>query len=463
MPLRRTFSRRRPRARGFSLIELLVVMVILGEIFLAVGILLDVNERTTRIQTQVADLQQALRVGQGDIERFVRIAGRGGLPHGIDLNPPLGSLDLNAFAVHVRNNVGVGASPASRDAAIGFAGTPLAATGTDILTVRGCFESPLFQIRAGDFTPDLNGDGNRSDGRVLVRNPGPSDLCQDLTMLTQAVGRALLVVSPLYEPIVDRTAPANRSFAVGRISAVNPASGFTNACATATPEQITVSLDFNPLTDPYLRPFNANVYPTRLTNAAWVCLLEENRYYVREEYAIPGVATSELRPRLTRAALDPGRERPLGATAAEQAANLRLDLADDIVNLQVALAFDSDNQGAYEDDINFAGNDDQIVEGTDTASRNTDDWLFNSTGDVVTSNAWRFHTGPPVRTPIRLEYVRVSLLGRAARPDPKFRARNLVRIEDADFSSAPLNAANTENARMFRRRLLQTVIDPRNL
>ena len=78
MSLRSTFARRRTRARGFSLIELLVVMVILGEIFLAVGILLDVNERTTRIQTQVADLQQALRVGQGDIERFVRIAGRGG-------------------------------------------------------------------------------------------------------------------------------------------------------------------------------------------------------------------------------------------------------------------------------------------------------------------------------------------------------------------------------------------------
>jgi prepilin-type N-terminal cleavage/methylation domain-containing protein len=453
---------RRARQRGFSLIELLVVLFIIAEIVLAVGILLDVSERTTRIQTQLADLQQSVRVAQGDIERIVRMAGRGGFPHGLDYNPPLGSLEVNGFALHVRNNVGTGGAPPPREVAIGFGGSPRALVGTDILTVRGCFESPLFQVRTGDFTSDLNGDGDRSDGRVFVRNPGPSTLCQDLTMLTQAVGRPLLVVSPLYQAIVDRTDPLNRTFVVGRITAVAPAAGLTNACDTAAPEQISVSVDFNPASDPYLRPFNANQYPTNLTNASWVCLLEEHRYFVREEFAIPGLATSELRPRLTRAAMDPGRERPLGATGAEQAANLRLDLADDILDLQVALGFDSDNQGAYEDDPDFAGDNDQIVEGTDAATRVTDDWLFNDPGDVVASNAWRLHAARP-NAALLLEYVRVSILGRAARPDSSFRARNLVRIEDADFTQAPFNAANSENARLFRRRLLQTVIEPRNL
>lgn len=458
-------ARRVSRAAGFSLIELLIVLVILAEIFLAVGILLDVNERTTRVQTQVADLQQSLRVAQGDIEHFVRSAGRGGLPHGMNYTiAPGAAVGLSGFALHVRDNVGVGATPASREAAIGFDDTPLAVAGTDILTVRGCFDTSLFQVANGAFTPDLDGDGNRTDGELTLTSPGPVGLCQDLRPLLNAVGRPLLVVSALYDPAIGQ--PAERSFVVGRITSVSSA-GLTANCldpGNSDSENITVRLNFAPgvNNDPYLAFFNDNVYPTRLTGAAWACLLEEHRFYIREEYAIPGIATSELRPRLTRAALDPGRERPLGATAQEQAANLRLDVADDIINLQIALAFDSDNGGAFEDDADFAGNDDQIVEGTDTASRNADDWLFNSTGDDATANVWRVHANPGTFPP-RLEYVRLSLLGRAARPDRTFRARNLVRIEDADFTSAPFNAANTENARMFRRRLLQTVIDPRNL
>lgn len=70
------------------------------------------------------------------------------------------------------------------------------------------FREPALPGRTGDFTSDLNGDGDRSDGRVFVRNPGPLSR-QDLTMLTQAVGRPLLVVSPLYQAIVDRTDPLN--------------------------------------------------------------------------------------------------------------------------------------------------------------------------------------------------------------------------------------------------------------
>jgi len=181
------------RAAGFSLVELLIVLLILGEIFLAVGILLDVNERTTRVQTQVADLQQALRVAQGDIEHYVRSAGRGGLPHGLDYALAAGATELNGFAVNVRDNVGVGASPPSREAAIGFNGSPLAVAGTDILTVRGCFETSLFQVRNGDFTPDFDGNGTRDDGRVVLSSPGPANLCQDLRPLLQATGRPLLV------------------------------------------------------------------------------------------------------------------------------------------------------------------------------------------------------------------------------------------------------------------------------
>ena len=43
------------------------------------------------------------------------------------------------------------------------------------------------------------------------------------------------------------------------------------------------------------------------------------------------------------------------------------------------------------------------------------------------------------------------------------RAPLLELIEDHDYDVAPSNAFNQEHARMYRRRMLQTVVAPRNL
>lgn len=431
-----------------------MALVIAAQLLVAVAILFDTNDRLTRVQTQVADMQQSLRVGQYDVVRFVRMAGRGGLPALIHPSPISGP---NGLAVEVRNNVGLGATPPPQQVALGFLGSPLAVLGTDILTVRGCFESPLFQINFGDpttFNRDLNGDGTFNDARIRIGNPSPQGLCQSLVDLNAAVGRPLLIVSPL-DPTI---------FATARISGVFAASGtLADDCLTASPSSITLDLDFtNSLKD--YRIFSSEyararllAYPPQLNSVSWACLLEEERFYIRQANAVPGDPASPLAPRLTRARMDPGQEQPFAASAA----NLQLDIADNILTLQVALGLDTDRGGAFDDDVDLTGADDSLLEGNDDAARATDDWLYNAAGDDPTWLGWRVQASGRL---VKLQTVRLSAIARTDREDPSYRAPLLVNVEDQVFSGPPLNAQfNSDAARMFRRRSLQTIVDPRNL
>ncbi|MEO8198558.1 MAG: prepilin-type N-terminal cleavage/methylation domain-containing protein, partial [Thermoanaerobaculia bacterium] len=60
---------RTARENGFSLIELLIGMVIAIEILVAALTVFDVHNRLARIQLQITDMQQSLRVAQYDMVR----------------------------------------------------------------------------------------------------------------------------------------------------------------------------------------------------------------------------------------------------------------------------------------------------------------------------------------------------------------------------------------------------------
>lgn len=457
--------RRRAGERGFSLIEALITLVIVVELIIAISVLFDVNDRVGRIQVQVADMQQALRVGQQDMARYTRMAGRGGLPHGTNLTNLTGGTALRGLALEVQNNVT--GSRIARRVAPTLAASPSALEGTDVLTIRGCFDAPLFQVatNAGAFNPDPNGDGVRTDAVLALQNPSPRGFCQSLQALPNAVNRPLLIVSPLHDRSMDPGLALNNwTFAVGTITAVGTTGTLGADCVTA-PSSVSLTLDLDPISNRY-RVFNVNTYPATLTDVAWACLLEEHRYYVREEWAIPGDATTALAPRLTRALMDPGQNLPLGGNVD----NLSLDVADDIVDLQLALAYDSDypaagsgTPGAFDDDADFLGNDDVIFEGATAAARRTDDWLFNDPGDNPAATQWLRHQFVGNVRPIRLEYLRLTTIARTERPDPRYQAPPLDMVEDRDYSTAPSNAFNTGEPRMHRRRLLRTVVDLRNL
>ncbi|MEO7973939.1 MAG: prepilin-type N-terminal cleavage/methylation domain-containing protein, partial [Thermoanaerobaculia bacterium] len=68
------------RQSGFSLIELLIGMVIAIEILVAALTIFDVHNRMARVQLQITEMQQSVRVAQYDMVRATRLTGRGGLP-----------------------------------------------------------------------------------------------------------------------------------------------------------------------------------------------------------------------------------------------------------------------------------------------------------------------------------------------------------------------------------------------
>src|SRR6185503_430018 len=89
----------------------------------------DLNANITRVQSDVSDLQQSTRVAQRDMQRLVRMAGRGGLPRARAIVVP--------------------PQPEADDRTIGGENV---VDDTDTLTIRGAFSSPVFRVDASDPT-----------------------------------------------------------------------------------------------------------------------------------------------------------------------------------------------------------------------------------------------------------------------------------------------------------------------
>ena len=131
---------RRDRMSGFTLLEMLIA-VLLGAMVLAGALeLFDSANRVSRVQTNVTDMQQSLRAAQYDVVRLLRMAGRGPLPLRSGARQMPGGV-----ALQVVNNV-------PQNTQIGFtAGSgPTVLGGTDILVIRGVFNSSLYQVNYAD-------------------------------------------------------------------------------------------------------------------------------------------------------------------------------------------------------------------------------------------------------------------------------------------------------------------------
>jgi len=462
--------------RGFSIVELAVSLFIAAQILIAAAIAFDVHNKVARAQTQIADLQQSLRVAQYDMVRLVRSAGRGGIP--MDLDPSRifdASTTIPAYkslAVEVRNNV----TGDDEQVARGLAGTPLAVEGTDILTVRGCLSGSVFQIDPSTIDWDYDASGN----------PDASGTGITLTIPRTSVAGLLQQLGGLVDEIQAYGAAAIK----GRLALVSPESlqnyGVGNITSLAVsggdddPDSISVILDFD--TDSTLNPIDAasgaRAFPTFMS-ASLVCMLEEYRYYVR---ALPGDAIVAKRPRLTRARFEPGTETPY----LNDDSNLTVDIADGVFDLQVALGLDTDYTvagydatvpGCFIDDTDNIGDDDVIFEAdqTDPSQNATqDDWLYNAPGDVATDARYTTHTfndGDTDNTsvPVQTYFVRITTVARTSRPDPGYGAPAIDTrtdgewVEDHNLASDASKEWITGDALRHRRRLLTTIVEMRNI
>jgi hypothetical protein len=461
-------------ASGFSLVELVISMLIAVEILIAAAIAFDVHNKIANVQMQITDLQQSMRVAQYDITRTLRSAGRGGMP--LDLRPnavfsaAAAIPALSGMAIEVRNNV----TGDARFVARGDNTSPQAIAGSDILTVRGCIAGTAYQI-----DPSTTATWDPSANVTLtIPNTSVAGLVQPLGPLVEEI-QAYDVADPIRGRMALVSPTALQIYAVADIV------GLTVNGPAADPTSVDITLDLdnasplNPVNlddasyDP-TAPELSRMYPPNMT-VSLACFLEEYRYYVRE---VAGDALTPLKPRLTRARFEPGTELPyLGDTQ-----NFSLDLADGIFDLQIALGLDTDFTvngfdatvpGSYNDDSDWIGDDDVVFEADpfdDTQDAAADDWLYNDPGDDVDAIQYTTHSfGDNAGNPVQIYFVRVAVAGRTARLDRTYQAPALDTrddgdwIEDHDLDSNPGLAYNSGDALKHRRRVLQAVVDMRNI
>lgn len=400
--------RRPARRAGFTLIELIVVTAMVGLFAVIFYGVFNFNVEVGRVQSQISDMQQNLRVAQHDIKRFSRMSGRGGLPAAL-----AGSALPAGVAISVQNNVPVGTQ-------IGGPGSPQVLEGTDILTVRGVFTNPVFQLTASP--EDL------ASGTLEFIPQTPSGERQDIGALVDAVQRALDSPGEAKEPLV-LVSP------LGQYSIMTLATGSIVTTGGINPVPLQVFVDLGDDAGYRGLLVEGGNNPPEMTTVSSVGIIEEYRYYIRKVEPVAG----RVIPRLSRARFYAGTNiiHPSDPTAAE-------DIADHIVDLQVALGIDRFTGGGG------GPADGLIYEGERDVDAQADEWLFNDAND-----------NPVVAGAGNLELVRLSLLARTSRPDRKWSERRLAWLEDHDYVDGPVSPAATE--RLRRRRLSQTVVNVRNL
>jgi hypothetical protein len=394
---------------GFSLAELVVGIALTVLVLLIALLIFDVNSRISRVQTSITDMQQAQRIAQNDVVRLTRMAGRGGLP-----------LD---WALTVRDNVNL-----DEDEDPITMGTNAVVPGSDILILRGVFSTPIYQL---DWRSDTDYTYNTVTdvGRVVLRSTTPSGAFQPLTALSEAEdGESLIVVSSTDDRIYAVVEMLDQTFTASDVDGngtTEEGEGtivvtFTGSPGAGDNNALFMAMSSN----------GGAVFPDQLTGRIGsLAILEEVRFYIRDDQSPAG----GFSPALARARFYPNTEEvhPTSTTGE--------DIADNVLDLQIARAFDLDGDGTIDEN---------------EEDRSADEWLHNHPDDDADDPQWVGRT---------LLNVRVSTLVRTDRPDRGYLSPPLVDLENRNYEESPVPADDADVLdRSARRRRMSTVVDLRN-
>lgn len=456
---------RRSREAGFTLAEVAVTLLVLTQLVIAAALVFDFQNRVAKIQGQTSELQQTSRVSQLEVARYIRQAGRGGL---VQNTPSLPQVNLGA-AVSVRNNV---TSDTERKVATNADTSPLAVRGTDILTVRGAYQSPIYLAEdneAGSSFFLMRDSGGAITRDSQLADAGEIHLCErskkgwvqnleDLrTAIADQVPEALLLQSTLKPDI----------YAVVAMSPGNSTDTSAVCAGLGLGQGVKVGFDVAGGMADFYRQLSAVAGATgmlpNITNIAFVAILEEHAFFIREEHEDDTDLATALVPRFTRLRMLPNTGLLHGNLSAAQ-----VDVGDNVLDFQVSMALDTTNGGAIETKTVTFGTP-QITEATDGGD---DDWLFNGADDDETDPIWRRPLRPAVvsTTPwrsARLYYLRLSMVGRTAQPEAQsdFLSPELDALEDREYDPSDENNTDpdTTEQRRYMRRVIRATVDLRNL
>jgi hypothetical protein len=410
---------------GFTVIELLITLTITVAIMTVVLAAVDLNANISRVQSDVSDLQQSTRVAQRDMQRMVRMVGRGGLPRVSDQPFDANGGDLRVVEViQGAQDLQVGGEEVVDD--------------TDILTIRGAFSSPVFRVDASD------------PATFVISGDTATLQIDDVTK--SAFDQPLNALHALYDEGADTTTPEAILLVGSQGDAVYAVVEMTdlqfstitldvqNQSRQVERATLTLSVDANAggNAEAYLRiadPINGD-FPTNLTSVSFATVLEEHQLFIREDFVIPGDANSMPSPKLARARMLPNTDilHPDGV----------VDIADNVIDLQVAFGIDLDGNGRVD-----------VEDGGGAAlAANADEWVWNDAGDEFPST---WHTAS-------LQHVRLTIIGQAQTGDRTYISPALASIENHLYNEPAVPSGGGEvEARRYRRRTLQSTIDLRNL
>ena len=435
------------RQAGFSLLELMIALALATLVILGVSRFFDSAQTVFVGQLNVAEMQQAARGSLRDVQRYVRMLGRGGFPASDETRPL-----PDGLAVSVFNNVVADTKILTGSTS---ALVPRVAEGSDVLVVRGVFASPIYQINHTDTATLQQLDDDERQGDVILTSTTPTSVPQDLSVLIDIVEQsqedgadpireALLLISPLDPGI----------YGVVELDPVNS--------DVSDPDRIRLrfrlSDPMDTSEDRYANDYDAlnpgGSFPLELfeSRVGFLGVLEEYRFYVRDDYEVPGDNTTPWAPRLSRARVYPATEIPYR----KDYDYLSRDVAARVLDLQVALGFDSTlgDPGV----TTTVEEDPSVFEIYESDTGKDDDWLFNSTEDDPTAKPWNdLDAGDDFPS---LYFLRVTALVKARQVDRGQLARLIPSVEDRSYTDDVLNSFEQ---RRYRRTLLQTVIDLRNL
>lgn len=404
----------RPAQAGFSLFEVLISLFVTSIVIVAALGLFDFNNRVTRVETQVAEMQQSLRMGQLELVRMTRMAGRGGLPGSATLQPWPGGL-----ALAVANNV-------AANTHVGDDNSPLVVAGTDVITLRGVYSAPIYQLNYSDplsfqLTPPPPSE--LDTGFLTINSVSPTGVAQSLDTLAEAIRlqrrEALILVSPIDD-------------AQYAIVELDPET--SSVTVDSTQATIGFKVKDGSFTDEYAQLMPGATFPSAVRTVAFVAILEEYRFFVWDDDRELDRFNQPV-PRLAKARFFPGTQ----TLHPGDGDGSVVEMADYLTDLQVSLGIDLNNDGF----VPYLGTD-------------ADEWLFNSPDDDVNDPAW--NTGG------RLFNLRITTVARTLNPDPGYTAAPVSRVEDRLYSEGAVPGTEDERQeRMYRRRTTTTVVDMRNL